>query len=62
MCALAAVEINLSELRWIEGWWDSVCPEGRHRLLVFQGEIRAYQHELQNPKLTLNEALDRDGG
>ena len=65
MCALAAVEVNLSELHGIEGWWGSLGPENRHRVLEFQGEVRAYQHELQNlriGKLTLDQAIDRDGG
>jgi hypothetical protein len=63
MCALAAIELNLSELHGIEGWWGSVGPGRRHELLEFQGRVRAYQRELQNPsRPTLDGAVDRDCG
>jgi len=65
MVLLSAVELNLSELHSIDSWWGSIGPGSRHRLLEFQGEVRAYQHELQNlqtGKLTLDQAVDRDGG
>lgn len=63
MCALAAVELNMSELHGLEEWWDSIGPERRHAWLEFQGDVRAYQHELQNPsRLPLDEAVDRGGG
>jgi hypothetical protein len=52
MCALAAVELNMSELHGIDGWWESLSSENRHDWLEFQGVVRAYQHELQNPVLS----------
>jgi hypothetical protein len=52
MCALAAVELNMSELHGIDGWWESLSGENRHEWLEFQGVVRAYQHELQNPVLS----------
>jgi hypothetical protein len=51
MCALAAVEINMSELRDIEGFWDLLGPDGRHVWLEELAKVRAYQHALQNPEV-----------
>lgn len=48
MVLLASVELNLSELHSIDGWWESIGPEKRHELLEFQGDVRAYQHSAQN--------------
>jgi hypothetical protein len=48
MCALAAVELNMSECHSIEGWWEGLSEENRHEWLEFQGQVRAYQHGLQN--------------
>lgn len=49
MVLLAAVELNLYELQSIDSWWGSIGPLKRHEMLVFQGDVRAYQHEMQNP-------------
>ena len=62
MCALAAVEINLSELQEIKGWWEGIGAADRYRLREFQATVREYQHSLQSPPLTLDRALARDGG
>jgi hypothetical protein len=50
MCALAAVELNMAELRDIEGFWDLLGLEGRRAWLEQLALVRAYQHAVQNPK------------
>jgi hypothetical protein len=47
MCALAAVEINMAELRDLPGWWDFLSAENRHEWLEVLAKVRQYQHEAQ---------------
>jgi len=48
MCALAAVEMNMAELRGVLGWWDCLSLGSRQQWMEFMGTVRAYQRDLQN--------------
>ena len=47
MCSLAAVEMNMAELRGVVGWWDSISLGSRQQWMEFMGTIRAYQRDVQ---------------
>lgn len=65
MCCLAAIELNQAELHGMWGWWDSIDADERSAWLRQEAEVREYQHRLANMakgKLSLNQAVGRDGG
>jgi len=47
MCSLAAVEMNMAELRGVVGWWDSISLGSRQQWMEFMGTVRAYQRDVQ---------------
>jgi hypothetical protein len=74
LACLAAVEVNLGELRGIPTWWKMLGQGQRQEFDEFAATVRAYQHGLQGPGETrmrqsfhrvekmLDEAMDEDGG
>jgi hypothetical protein len=48
LAALAAVELNMAELRDLPGWWEHLSSENRHRWLEEISHVRSLQHDVQN--------------
>jgi hypothetical protein len=49
LACLAAVEVNLGELRGIPTWWKMLGQGQRQEFDEFAATVRAYQHGLQGP-------------
>jgi len=62
LACLQAVEVNMAELSGIDAWRERIGPVGRDNWRGWMSIVRAYQHDLKQPGLTLDQAIDADAG